>query len=116
MEEDEARPFIRRAWEAGINFFDTADIYSHGVSEEVSGRALNELGPRQTGDCDEGLQAMGDGPNERGLSRKHIRHSIDASLRRLRNRLRRPVHHSSFRWVDPDRGDHRSVARRRENG
>jgi aryl-alcohol dehydrogenase (NADP+) len=85
LEEEASRPFIRRAWEAGINFFDTADIYSKGVSEEILGRALRELTiPRErviiaTKVC----QPMGETVNERGLSRKHIRHSIDASLRRL---------------------------------
>jgi aryl-alcohol dehydrogenase-like predicted oxidoreductase len=85
LEEDASRPFIRRAWEAGINFFDTADIYSKGVSEEILGRALRELTiPREqviiaTKVC----QPLGETANERGLSRKHIRHSIDASLRRL---------------------------------
>ncbi|HVA51528.1 MAG TPA: aldo/keto reductase [Pirellulales bacterium] len=85
LEEDESRPFFRRACEAGINFFDTADMYSLGVSEEILGRALQEFGPGRdrvviaTKVC----QPMGDDPNLRGLSRKHIRHSIDASLRRL---------------------------------
>jgi len=85
LEEEASRPFIRRAWEAGINFFATADIYSKGVSEEILGRALRELTiPRErviiaTKVC----QPMGETVNERGLSRKHIRHSIDASLRRL---------------------------------
>jgi aryl-alcohol dehydrogenase-like predicted oxidoreductase len=85
LEEDESRPFFRRAFEAGINFFDTADMYSLGVSEEILGRALQEFGPGRdrvviaTKLC----QPMGDDPNLRGLSRKHIRHSIDESLRRL---------------------------------
>ena len=85
MEEDEARPFFRRAVELGINFFDTADMYSRGASEEVTGRALNELGPRDNWViATKVFNAMGDGPNQRGLSRKHIMHSIDASLRRLK--------------------------------
>jgi aryl-alcohol dehydrogenase (NADP+) len=84
LNEDESRPFFRRAVEAGINFFDTADMYSLGVSEEVTGRALRELLPR-----DEMVVAtkvyhpMGEKPTQRGLSRKHIMESIDASLRRL---------------------------------
>jgi aryl-alcohol dehydrogenase (NADP+) len=86
LEEEQSRPFIRRALDAGINFFDTADMYSRGVSEEILGRALKEFGaPRDrvviaTKVC----QQMGDDPNLRGLSRKHIFHSIDDSLRRLR--------------------------------
>lgn len=85
LEEEESQPFFRRAFEAGINFFDTADMYSLGVSEEILGRALKEYGPGRdrvviaTKVC----QPMGKDPNLRGLSRKHIRHSIDDSLRRL---------------------------------
>jgi len=85
LEEEESRPFLRRALEAGINFFDTADVYSLGVSEEILGRALKDFGPSR----DQVVIAtkvhgpMGDDPNQRGLSRKHILHSIDASLKRL---------------------------------
>src|SRR5580692_6510070 len=85
MEEDAARPFFRRAIEAGVNFFDTADMYSVGVSEEILGRALKEFG----GSRDRLVIAtkvfnpMGDDPNQRGLSRKHIHHAIDDSLKRL---------------------------------
>jgi len=85
IEEEEARPIFRRALEAGINFFDTADVYSHGVSEEITGRALKALFASR----DEYVlatkvhQPMGKGPNQRGLSRKHILDGIDASLRRL---------------------------------
>lgn len=84
LSEEEGRPFIQRALEAGINFFDTADMYSRGVSEEVLGRAINDLARR-----DEVVIAtkvffpMGDKPNQGGLSRKHILDAIDASLRRL---------------------------------
>ncbi|MBN9511493.1 MAG: aldo/keto reductase [Alphaproteobacteria bacterium] len=85
LEEDAARPFFRRAWEAGINFFDTADVYSAGASEEVLGRALRDLAiPReQVVVATKVHGVMGPSPNERGLSRKHIMHAIDASLRRL---------------------------------
>jgi len=85
LEEADSLPFFRQALDAGINFFDTADIYSVGVSEEITGRALKKLGVRReevviaTKVCN----PMGDTPNERGLSRKHIRHAIDASLKRL---------------------------------
>ncbi|RME88093.1 MAG: aldo/keto reductase [Anaerolineae bacterium] len=85
LDEAESRPFIRRALELGINFFDTADMYSRGVSEEVLGRALRDLGVRRS----EVVIAtkvyfpMSDDPNDRGLSRKHILDAIDASLRRL---------------------------------
>ncbi len=82
--EEAARPFFQRALEAGINFFDTADVYSRGVSEEITGRALKDFARR-----DEVVIAtkvfgeMGDNVNQRGLSRKHIMHAIDDSLRRL---------------------------------
>lgn len=85
LNEEDSRPMIRRALESGINFFDTADMYSAGVSEEVTGRALRDLARREevviaskvffpTNEND---------PNARGLSRKHIMHAIDDSLRRL---------------------------------
>jgi aryl-alcohol dehydrogenase (NADP+) len=85
LSEEEAQPFIHRALELGINFFDTADMYSVGASEEVLGRALKDFGPGR----DRILIAtkvfypISDDPNDRGLSRKHIFNSIDASLRRL---------------------------------
>ena len=85
LEEEEAQPFYRRAFEAGINFFDTADMYSLGVSEEITGRALKELGPSRDKVviATKVFNPMGDDPNQRGLSRKHIMHAIDDSLRRL---------------------------------
>src|SRR3954452_4814747 len=84
LEEEESRPFFRRALEAGINFFDTADMYSDGASEEVTGRALKELAPRdQVVIATKVFNPMGDDPNQRGLSRKHIHHAIDESLKRL---------------------------------
>jgi aryl-alcohol dehydrogenase (NADP+) len=85
LPEEAGRPFIRRAVEAGINFFDTADMYSRGVSEEILGRAIRDFVPRR----DDAVIAtkvhfpMSDAPNDRGLSRKHIMASIDGSLRRL---------------------------------
>jgi len=84
LDEQAARPFFRRAVEAGINFFDTADMYSLGVSEEVTGRALRELTKRE--DIVIATKVyfpMGPGPNMGGLSRKHILQACEASLRRL---------------------------------
>jgi 1-deoxyxylulose-5-phosphate synthase len=85
LEEGDSKPFYRRAIEAGINFFDTADMYSLGVSEEITGRALKEYAPSRDHViiATKVFNPMGDGPNQRGLSRKHILHSIDESLRRL---------------------------------
>jgi aryl-alcohol dehydrogenase (NADP+) len=85
LEEDESRPFIRRALELGINFFDTADMYSVGVSEEILGRALRDFGPGRDRVvvATKVFNPMGDDPNQRGLSRKHIMHAIDDSLGRL---------------------------------
>jgi 1-deoxyxylulose-5-phosphate synthase len=83
--EDVAEPIVRRAAEAGVTFFDTADVYSTGVSEEITGRLLAKLFPQR----DDYVLAtkvhgrMGPGPNDSGLSRKHIMAGIDASLRRL---------------------------------
>ena len=84
LDEEAARPFFRRAIEGGINFFDTADMYSAGMSETVLGHALREFTRR-----DDVVMATkvffppGPGPNDRGLSRRHIMLAIDASLRRL---------------------------------
>ncbi len=84
LDEDASRPFVKRAVEAGINFFDTADVYSIGVSEEVTGRLLREFTKRDDVVIASKVNgAMGPGPNDRGLSRKHIMQGIDASLRRL---------------------------------
>ena len=85
LEEEESRPLIQRALELGINFFDTADIYSHGVSEEILGRALKDFGPERERlvIATKVFSPMTGDPNQRGLSRKHILHSIDNSLRRL---------------------------------
>jgi 1-deoxyxylulose-5-phosphate synthase len=84
LAEEESRPFIRRALELGINFFDTADMYSRGASEEVLGRALADFTRRdQVVIATKVFFPMGEGPNDRGLSRKHILDAIDASLRRL---------------------------------
>ena len=86
LEEEESKPFFRRALEAGINFFDTADMYSLGVSEEITGRALKEFGPSRDKViiATKVFNAMNDDPNAKGLSRKHIHHAIDDSLRRLK--------------------------------
>jgi aryl-alcohol dehydrogenase (NADP+) len=84
LDEAESRPFIQRAVEHGINFFDTADMYSLGESERVVGRALKDFAKRdQVVLATKVFNAMGDGPNDRGLSRKHIMESIDGSLGRL---------------------------------
>src|SRR5437660_864871 len=85
LEEHEGRPFIRRALELGINFFDTADMYSLGVSEEILGRALKDFGPGRDRVvvATKLFNPMGDDPNQRGLTRKHVRHAIDGSLKRL---------------------------------
>ncbi|HEX2618987.1 MAG TPA: aldo/keto reductase [Phototrophicaceae bacterium] len=84
LNEDASRPFVQKAVESGINFFDTANGYSNGVSEEVTGRLLREFVKR-----DEVVVATkvyfptGDKPNQSGLSRKHIMTEIDNSLRQL---------------------------------
>jgi aryl-alcohol dehydrogenase (NADP+) len=85
LEEEASQPFFRRAIESGINFFDTADMYSLGASEEILGRALKTFGLARDRAviATKVFNPMGDDPNQRGLSRKHIRHSIDESLRRL---------------------------------
>jgi len=85
LPEDDSRPFIQKAAESGINFFDTANMYSNGMSEEVTGRLLKEVFPQR----EEYVVATkvffpwNDKPNMGGLSRKHIMANIDASLKRL---------------------------------
>jgi len=84
LDEAESRPFVKRALEHGINFFDTADMYSRGVSEEVTGRALKDFTRRdQVVLATKVFYPLEEGPNAGGLSRKHIFDAIDASLRRL---------------------------------
>ena len=84
LSEQDSRPFIKRALELGINFFDTADMYSEGLSEEVLGRALRDFARRdEMVIATKVYHSMGDKPNQAGLSRKHILAAMDASLRRL---------------------------------
>jgi aryl-alcohol dehydrogenase (NADP+) len=85
LDEEQTLPFVKRALEAGINFFDTADMYSLGASEEVLGNALKIFGVKRESVviATKVFQAMSDEVNDRGLSRKHIMDSIDRSLRRL---------------------------------
>ncbi|MBK1787868.1 aldo/keto reductase [Prauserella cavernicola] len=85
LDEERGEPIVRRAVEAGVTFFDTADMYAGGVSEEITGSLLRKLFDRR----DDYVLATkvffptGQGSNDRGLSRKHINAAIDASLRRL---------------------------------
>jgi aryl-alcohol dehydrogenase (NADP+) len=84
LPEDQSRPFVKRALELGINFFDTADMYSRGVSEEITGRTLKDFARREeVVIASKVFYPMGDKPNQRGLSRKHIMEACEASLRRL---------------------------------
>ena len=84
LDEEPSRAFIKEALERGINYFDTADMYANGASEEVLGRALRDFAKRnQVVITTKVFQQVGKGPNDGGLSRKHILDSIDASLRRL---------------------------------
>jgi aryl-alcohol dehydrogenase-like predicted oxidoreductase len=85
LPEADAKPFFKRAIELGINFFDTANVYSFGASEEITGKALAEYARREeVVIATKVYNVMRPGPNGRGLSRKAIMHEIDASLRRLR--------------------------------
>lgn len=84
LDEATSRPFIKRALEHGINFFDTADMYSRGVSEEVVGRALRDFARRDdVVIATKVFYPVSDRPDDRGLSRRHIMEAIDGSLRRL---------------------------------
>jgi aryl-alcohol dehydrogenase-like predicted oxidoreductase len=84
LDEDRARPIVRAAVEGGINFFDTADAYSKGTSEEITGRLLKEVLTRdEVVVATKVFMPVTPGPNGGGLSRKHILSGIDASLTRL---------------------------------
>ncbi|MFR9775877.1 aldo/keto reductase [Micromonospora sp. MS34] len=84
LPEEASRPFIKQALELGVNFFDTANVYSDGTSEEIVGRALKDFARRDDVVIATKVHGrMGPGPNRGGLSRKHIMSEIDASLRRL---------------------------------
>jgi aryl-alcohol dehydrogenase (NADP+) len=84
LPEEAGRPFVQKALDYGINFFDTADMYSLGKSEEVLGRAIRDFARRdRVVIATKVFNPMSDDPNDRGLSRKHLMASIDASLRRL---------------------------------
>ena len=84
LREDDSRPFFKRALELGINFFDTANVYSWGASEEITGRALRDFARREeVVIATKVFNTMRPDPNGHGLSRKAILHEIDASLKRL---------------------------------
>ena len=84
LSEERGRPFIKRALERGITFFDTADMYSLGKSEEVLGRALRDFAARDAVVvATKAYYPMSADPNDRGLSRKHLMSAIDGSLKRL---------------------------------
>lgn len=85
LPEDEARPMVQHAVDRGINFFDTADVYSHGASEVITGKLLKEMfnSREEYVVATKIRNPMGDSPNQVGLSRKHIMDGIDASLKRL---------------------------------
>ena len=84
LDEEASRPILRRAVEAGINFFDTANVYTSGVSEEITGRALKDFARRdEVVIATKAFGAWGKGPNQGGLSRKALFQAIDDSLRRL---------------------------------
>jgi aryl-alcohol dehydrogenase-like predicted oxidoreductase len=82
VEQDTAQPVIKKALDLGINFFDTANVYSHGRSEEITGKLLQSV-REDVVIATKVYGSMGEGPNQRGLSRKHILHQVNASLQRL---------------------------------
>lgn len=84
VDRDTARACIQKAWDAGVNFVDTANVYAHGGAEEVLGPIVGELNRDELVLATKVYFPVGDGVNERGLSRKHIRDQVHHSLRRLR--------------------------------
>ena len=112
LDEEASRPFIREASRSGINFFDTADMYSLGKSEEVLGRALKDMARRdEVVIATKVFNPMGPKPNQKGLSRKHILEAIDASLKRLGTDYVDLYIIHRFDPNTPDRGDHRGAGR-----
>ncbi len=83
LSEEDAKPFVKRALDAGINFFDTADVYSFGESERITGNLLKGIKRENLVVATKVNGQMSDDPNDKGLSRKHILSSIDNSLKRL---------------------------------
>ena len=106
LDEEEARPFFKRAIELGINFFDTADMYSLGASEEVTGRALRDFARRdEVVVATKVFNRMGPDPNAAGLSRKHIMHGHRRLPAAARHGLRGPLPDPPLGPRDADRGD-----------
>ena len=117
LDEQAAEPIVRAAVEGGITFFDTADTYSQGASEVVTGRLLAKLLTREELVlATKVFMPMTPGENGGGLSRKHILSAIDASLERLRHGLRRPLPDPPLGPAHADRGDDGGAARRRARG
>jgi len=81
---ESARKVLRRAWDLGINFFDTANVYSNGRSEEILGDFVAGMNREEFVIATKVYNSMGEGPNEKGLSRKHILWQISESLKRLK--------------------------------
>ena len=114
LDEDDAKPFFKSALEAGINFFDTADVYSQGESERVTGTALKEYAKRHEVVIATKVNGpMGADANNRGLSRKHILDGDRPKPEAAGRRLRRPLPDPPLRLRDADRGDARGAERRR---
>ena len=115
MPEEASRPLIRQALELGINFFDTANVYSDGTSEEIVGRALKEFSTRdEVVIATKVFNRMRPGPNGAGLSRRAIFTEIDHSLRRLGTDYVDLYQIHRWDYANPDRRDDGSAARRGE--
>ena len=87
LKQDAADPLVKAAVDAGVNFIDTANVYSNGLSEEVTGQAIKNLGiaRREVVLATKAFGQMGEGPNQRGLSRTHLIEACKASLKRPRH-------------------------------
>ena len=110
LDEEASRVIIKRALELGVNFFDTANVYAYGNSEEILGRAMKDYARRdEVVIASKVFSPMRKGPNGGGLSRKHILSQIDQSLKRLGG-FYRPLHHPPLGLPHPDRRDHERAA------
>ena len=118
LDQTVADRVVGRALDAGVNFIDTADVYSEGLSEEITGRAIVNSGRKRSDVvvATKAVGAMGKGPNDRGASRGHIMDAAKASLEAARHRLYRPLPDAQLRSRYADRGDCARARRPRAPG
>ena len=116
LQLDEVRKLIDIVADAGVNLIDTADVYSGGASEELIGEAMGQKRKPGMLIATKARFPMGEGPNDRGLSRWHLIRACEASLKRLQDRRHRPLSGASVGRPDPARGDDGGARQSRARG